>query len=79
MRVVGEIPNPTCKITIYLWNNRYLIKFEQGYLEQTYKIDQFELINEGDLYKIVTESFINQVLTQFESMAQSLNKALQSV
>ena len=79
MRVVGEISHPSCKITIFSWNNRYLIKFEQGYLEQTYKIDQFELINENDLYKIIDDSFIKKILEVFESMSQSLNKALQSI
>lgn len=78
MRIVGEVPHPTCKITIFSWNNRYLIKFEQGYYEQTYKIDQFELTNEDDLHKIVSDDFINEVSLHFSAMAQSLNKAMQS-
>ena len=79
MRVVGEISHPSCKITIFSWNNRYLIKFEQGYLEQTYKIDQFELSHENDLNKIVDDSFIQKVLGVFESMSLTLNKALERV
>jgi hypothetical protein len=79
MRIVGEVSHPSFKITIFSWNNRYLLKFEQGYYEQTYKIDQFELANESDLYKIINDDFIQSVTHHFESMAQSLNKALQSV
>jgi len=79
MRIVGEISHPSCKITIFSWNNRYLIKFEQGTLEQTYKIDQFELTEEKDLFKIVNEEFVQAVMEGFETMAGSLNKALQSV
>jgi hypothetical protein len=79
MRVVNEINHPSCKITIFSWNNRYLIKFEQGYLEQTYKIDQFDLANEQDLDKIINDDFIQRVSQVFETMANSLNKALLSI
>lgn len=78
MRIVGEVPHPIFKITIFSWNNRYLIKFEHGYYEQTYKIDQFELAHENNLHKIVSDDFINEVSLHFNAMAQSLNKAMQS-
>jgi hypothetical protein len=76
MRVVSEITHPSCKITVYSWNNRYIIKFEQGYLEQTYKIDQFDVASENDLSKIINENFIEQVLQLFKSMAKSINEAV---
>lgn len=76
MRVVGEIPHPDCKITIFSWNNRYLLKFEQGYLEQTYKIDQYDVMDENDLRKMVDHNFVNQALKLFDEMNQSLQAAL---
>jgi hypothetical protein len=79
MRVVNEINHPLCKITIFLWNNRYLLKFEQGHLEQTYKIDQFEVTHEQDLQKILSEDFIQRVSQMFETMANSLNQSLLSI
>ncbi|MBX2945907.1 MAG: hypothetical protein KF725_08730 [Cyclobacteriaceae bacterium] len=79
MRIIGEIPNPNCKITLYSWNNRYLIKLEQGFLEQTYKIDQFELTSENDLQKIVNTEFINDALSRFDAMATSLQRSLESI
>lgn len=77
MRVVGEIPHPECKITVFAWNNRYLIKLEQGLLEQTYKVNEYDIISESDIYKIVDETFIQEALTLFESMRSSLGQALQ--
>lgn len=77
MRVVGEIPHPACKITVFAWNNRYLIKLEQGLLEQTYKINEYDVMNEAEVYKIVDEMFIGEALTLFESMRTSLGQALQ--
>ena len=79
MRIIGEIPNLTCKITLYHWNNRYIIKLEKGYLEQTFKVDQFELTSEKELTGLVDEAFIQKALDRFDSMEQSLAEALQKL
>ena len=77
MRVVGEIPHPEIKITIFQWNNRYLIKLEAGAFEQTFKIDQSDISSEEDLKMVVNEVFIQQSILRFNSMAQSLHEATQ--
>jgi hypothetical protein len=77
MRIVGEIPHDVCKITLFSWNNRYLIKLELGLMEQTYKVNQFDITNEADLYKIVNESFIKDAITRFQDMENSLQVALE--
>jgi len=77
MRVVGEIPHNVCKITLFSWNNRYLIKLECGLLEQTYKVNQFDIASEADLYKIVNETFIHEALDRFREMDKSLQLALE--
>jgi hypothetical protein len=79
MRIVGEIPHDVCKITLYSWNNRYLIKLEAGFLEQTYKVNQFDIVSEGDLYKIVDAHFVKEALTRFEEMNKSLLSAMERV
>lgn len=79
MRIIGEIPHPDCRITLFHWNNRYIIKLEKGYFEQTFKIDQFDLASEDDLRQIVNEEFIQEALMRFEAMHQSLQKPLQNL
>ena len=79
MRVVGEIPSPDCKITVFFWNNRYLLKFEKGYLEQTYKINQYDVVDENDLRGMVNQNFVDQVLKLFEGMEKLLHNALQGL
>ena len=76
MRVIGEIQHPHCKITLFNWNNRYLVKLEQGPLEQTFKINQYDLSGEADLQSVVNPAFINEALTRFAAMEASLHKAL---
>ncbi|AYB34526.1 hypothetical protein [Chryseolinea soli] len=77
MRVVGEIPHPECKITIFAWNNRYLIKLEQGLLEQTFKVNEYDVTSEAELYRIVDEAFLEEAMQRFASMSESLRQAMQ--
>jgi hypothetical protein len=75
MRLIKEIPLRDMKITLFSWNNRYLIKLEQGLLEQTYKIDQFDILHEDDLLKLIDADFIQQAQKRFLEMSISLQEA----
>jgi hypothetical protein len=77
MRVVGELNHPQCKITLFAWNNRYLIKLENGLLEQTFKINQFDIMDEKALPAILDEPFISECLLRFDDMARSLAATLE--
>lgn len=78
MRIIAELPHPDFKITIFHWNNRYLLKIEQGYLEQTFKIDQFDL-DEKEVEKVLDKTFLNEVAARFIGMHTSLRDAIQRV
>jgi hypothetical protein len=75
MRVIGEIPHPDIKITIFHWNNRYLIKLEAGPFEQTFKIEEYDLTSEEEVKTVVNEAFIQQALARFDDMAKSLSQS----
>jgi hypothetical protein len=79
MRVVGDIPHPECKITIFHWNNKYLIKLELGPFEQTFKISELDVISEHDLNRIVNEDFISQAMARFADMSKSLEDATSDI
>lgn len=76
MRVVGQINHPQCTINLFYWNNKYLIKLETGPFEQTFKVNEWDVANENELRKIVTEEFVQTALDRFGSMAASLQRAL---
>jgi hypothetical protein len=75
MRVVKEIPHPDCKITIFSWNNRYLIKLEQGTLEQTFKVDELD-VTEDEVVRLIDKEFLQQASDRFNQMARALHDAL---
>lgn len=69
MRTIAELPHPECKITIFGMNQKYIIKFEQGNLEQTYKIAEADILGGvNGVFEILDETFINEVLLSFKKM-----------
>ncbi|MCE7994590.1 MAG: hypothetical protein HEP71_21605 [Roseivirga sp.] len=75
MRVVKEIPHSGCKITIFSWNQKYLIKLESGPFEQTFKISELDVL-EQELEEILNEHFINEAIKRFADMGHSLKNAM---
>lgn len=72
MRTLAELPHPECKITIFGMNQKYIIKFEQGNLEQTYKIAEADILNGvNGVFEILDEEFMSRVLGNFNNMRTS--------
>jgi hypothetical protein len=80
MRIVLEIPGEQVKTTVFEWNEKYLIKFEAGNYEQTYKVSRFEVANDEAIKQLVAdEEFQAAWIKQFQAMHQSLGNALQKI
>tara|TARA_R110000796_G_scaffold74374_1_gene167114 strand:- start:72781 stop:73011 length:231 start_codon:yes stop_codon:yes gene_type:complete len=75
VRVVKEIPNSNCKITVFSWNGKFLIKLENGGFEQTFKVSELDVL-EQELDEILNETFITEAIERFDDMAKSLRKAM---
>ncbi len=69
MRVLAELPHPECKISIFGMNQKFIIKFEQGTLEQSYKLAEVDLVGGiNGVFEMLDEPFIQQVLSIFTQM-----------
>jgi len=79
MRVIKEFQKDEIKITLFHWNNRYLIKLEWDRFEQTYKVPEWDLTSEADIDEILNADFLNAATTRFHEMATSLGQALQKL
>ena len=72
MRIVGTIDHPILKITVFKMDEKFSIKFENGLLEQTYKIRAGSEINSfEDIQKMVDPKWINEVMQMLQQMNQS--------
>lgn len=76
MRVIKEIVNPGYRTSIFNWNNKYIIKLETASLEQTYKIDQFDLASDEEAVRLLDTEFVHQIMTRFQQMAVDMGKAM---
>ena len=79
MRVIKEINHDLCRVTFFHWNGKYLLKLELGDLEQTYKVDEFEVLDPTSLENLLTDEFLNNAMQRFKSMHEDLAKALQEI
>jgi hypothetical protein len=77
MRVIGDIPHNQCKITLFAWNGKFIIKIEQGMLEQTYKVSEFDISSEEEVKKLLDEAFLNNVLKRFKEMDDAIFEAME--
>jgi hypothetical protein len=69
MRIIAELPHPEFKISILFMNNRYIVKMEQGSLEQTYKIADVDLLDGvNSVFEILDEEFLKAVSARFAEM-----------
>lgn len=76
MRYIKDIPNQLFKISIYQWNNKYIIKIETGMFEQTYKIEEYEIANVEEIEKSMDIEFLEKVSSRFSSMQEDFANTL---
>jgi len=79
MRVVKELSKNGIKISLFSWNNKYLLKFEQGMVEQTFKVNEMELSSEDDLEAFWSDSFLSDTQKRFDEMHQLLRNQLENI
>ena len=72
MRTIAELPHPDFKITIFSMNQKFIVKFEQGTLEQVYKIAEVDVIDGvNGLFQVIDTKFTASVSIRFEEMRKS--------
>lgn len=79
MRVVKEFVKNEIRISVFSWNNKYLIKFEQGPMEQTFKIPETDILEESDLDQFYDGEFFEEVTQRFKEMGQSFQKQIENL
>lgn len=69
MRIIAELPHPDFKISILYMNNKYIVKIEKGSLEQTYKIQEADIVDGvNSVFELLDEAFLKTVASRFVEM-----------
>lgn len=79
MRVVKEFSKEGIRVSVFSWNNKYLLKFELGPLEQTFKIPETDVLEESDLDTFYEGEFFDRVVVRFKEMGESFQKQVENL
>jgi hypothetical protein len=76
MRIIAELPHPDFKISILNMNNKFIVKIEQGSLEQTYKIADADVVDGvNGVFELLDEEFLKTVLARFHDMRKDFRES----
>ncbi|KEO72471.1 hypothetical protein [Anditalea andensis] len=79
MRIVKELSVDGVRITVFSWNNKFLLKFEQGMVEQTYKVNETEILEERYLDSFFEGEFFDKVKNNFDDMQILLRNKIENL
>jgi len=75
MRIIDSIPNPSITISIFQMNDKFIVKFEAGPMEQAFKFDNADVKGVENLKKLITPDFIETVRKRFNDMFLQMKNA----
>jgi hypothetical protein len=76
MRIIAELPHPEFKISILNMNQKFIVKIEQGMLEQSYKIPEMDLTDGvNSIFELLDEAFLTSVAARFAEMRKDFKEA----
>lgn len=78
MKIVGTIPHPQMTITIFMMNEKFIVKFEAGPMEQVFKLSQSKVHGMDHVMKIVDSKFQQEVMKRFGEMFEQMRIALET-
>lgn len=72
MRIIGYLDTREYKTTVFKNNERFIVKFEAGLLEQTFKFDASDQIQGlNDIRILIDAGFQAEVSERFKEMHES--------
>ena len=74
MRLIKTLFIEDIKITIFDFDIKYVIKFENYRLEQTFKLDKLEFSGLDDLERKINSDIIKSIKNRFSNMTSDLKK-----
>lgn len=75
MRIIDSIPHPSISISIFQMNDKYIVKFEAGPMEQAFKFYTEDVKSVENLKKLINEEFIEKVRQRFNEMFLQMKAA----
>jgi hypothetical protein len=75
MRIIETIPHPSITISIFQMNDKFIVKFEAGPMEQAFKFYTEDVRSVEGLKALINEDFIEKVRIRFNEMFLQMKEA----
>lgn len=75
MRIIDSIPHPSISISIFQMNDKFIVKFEAGPMEQAFKFYTEDVKSLDGLKKLINDDFVEKVRTRFNEMFMQMKEA----
>ena len=75
MRIIDSIPHPSISISIFQMNDKFIVKFEAGPMEQAFEFYTEDVKSVERIKSIINEAFIEKVRARFNDMFLQLKEA----
>ena len=75
MRIIDSIPHPSMTISIFQMNDKFILKFEAGPMEQAFKFYVEDVRSVDGLKALVNEAFVETVRQRFNDMFMQMKGA----
>lgn len=77
MRIIDSIPHQSITISIFQMNDKYMVKFEAGPMEQVFKYTVEDVKSVENLKRLITTEFIETCRVRFNDMFLQLKSAIE--
>lgn len=68
MRIIDSIPHESMTISIFQMNDKFIVKFEAGPMEQAFKFHTDQVKNVSSLKALIDADFIEKTRARFNDM-----------
>ncbi|MGZ3932567.1 MAG: hypothetical protein ACXVP0_14900 [Bacteroidia bacterium] len=72
MRIIDSIPHPSITISIFQMNDKFIVKFEAGPMEQSFKFSSADVKSVENLKLKINADFIETVRLRFNEMYRQM-------
>ncbi len=79
LRTVTKIPHPKLDISIFLRENKYIVKIVLDQFEQVYRLSANDVTGMEDMERLVSEEFLKKVWMRFVEMSKDFSEAFKAV
>jgi len=79
MRIIATIPHPQLKISVFLYNEKYIVELEGGQYKQSFKISAESVAGLEGVKALITSELLDNCMVRFSGMHTDFKKAFEQI